>query len=107
MPPAPVPVPAPIKVPQVFAQALELHKQGRLAEAEQLYSEVLAHRPDHFDALQMLSTRLAETRLSPRLRVAPFPVYMNVAPVYDRWTVVTGCIVCVLTAPRPMSRPTT
>ena len=55
MPPAPVPVPAPIKVPQVFAQALELHKQGRLADAEQLYSEVLAHRPDHFDALQMLS----------------------------------------------------
>ena len=42
MPPAPVPVPAPIKVPQVFAQALELHKQGRLAEAEQLYSEILA-----------------------------------------------------------------
>ena len=35
MPPAPVPVPAPIKVPQVFAQALELHKQGRLTEAEQ------------------------------------------------------------------------
>ena len=51
----PVPKPAPFKVPQVFAEALALHTQGRLTEAESLYSQVLAHRPDHFDALQMLS----------------------------------------------------
>lgn len=70
MPPAPVPAPAPIKVPQVFAQALELHKQGRLAEAEQLYSEVLAHRPDHFDALQMLSViKLAKGQPAEALRL--------------------------------------
>src|SRR5262245_24623307 len=55
MPSAPAPKPAPLNVPQAFAQGLELHKQGRLAEAEQLYSAVIAHRPDHFDALQMLS----------------------------------------------------
>jgi len=42
-------------VSQAFAQALELHKRGRLTEAEQLYSKVLARRRDHFDALPMLS----------------------------------------------------
>ena len=30
----PVPKPAPFKVPQVFAEALTLHTQGRLTEAE-------------------------------------------------------------------------
>ncbi|MGB6585402.1 MAG: tetratricopeptide repeat protein, partial [Pseudolabrys sp.] len=53
-----------------FAQALELHKQGRLTEAEQFYSEVLAHRPDHFDALQMLSViKLAKGQPAEALRL--------------------------------------
>jgi predicted O-linked N-acetylglucosamine transferase (SPINDLY family) len=70
MTPGPVPKPAPFKVPQVFAQALELHKQGRLTVAEQLYSEVLAHRPDHFDALQMLSViKLAKGQPAEALRL--------------------------------------
>jgi predicted O-linked N-acetylglucosamine transferase (SPINDLY family) len=70
MTPGPVPKPAPFKVPQVFAQALELHKQGRLTVAEQLYSEVLAHRPDHFDALQMLSViKLARGQPAEALRL--------------------------------------
>ncbi len=41
-------------VPQALAQALDLHKAGRLAEAEKLYTAILSVRPDHFDALQML-----------------------------------------------------
>jgi protein O-GlcNAc transferase len=45
--------PATINVQQAFAQALALHHQGRLGEAEPLYAAVLAQRPDHFDALQM------------------------------------------------------
>ena len=49
MPSAPATKPAPFKVPQVFAQGLEL--AGAPGEAEQFYSEVLAQRPDHFDAL--------------------------------------------------------
>jgi predicted O-linked N-acetylglucosamine transferase (SPINDLY family) len=58
------------KVPQAFAQALELHKQGRLADAERLYSEVLARRPDHFDALQMLSVvKLARGQPAEALRL--------------------------------------
>ncbi|HET7803958.1 MAG TPA: tetratricopeptide repeat protein [Pseudolabrys sp.] len=55
MPSSPVSKRETFKVPQAFAQALEFHTQGRLNEAERIYSEVLAHRPDHFDALQMLS----------------------------------------------------
>jgi protein O-GlcNAc transferase len=70
MPSAPAIKPAPFKVPQVFAQGLELHKQGRLVEAERLYSEVLAHRPDHFDALQMLSViKLARGEPAEALRL--------------------------------------
>jgi len=70
MPSAPAAKPAPFRVPQVFAQGLTLHKQGRLHEAEQLYSQVLAHRPDHFDALQMLSViKLARGEPAEALRL--------------------------------------
>jgi protein O-GlcNAc transferase len=70
MPPSPLPKPAPFKVPQVFAEALALHKQGNLTEAERLYSQVLAHRPNHFDALQMLSViKLAKGQPAEALRL--------------------------------------
>jgi predicted O-linked N-acetylglucosamine transferase (SPINDLY family) len=59
MPPFPLPQaasqPSTLNVPQAFADALRLHEQGRLAEAEPLYAAILAARPDHFDALQMLA----------------------------------------------------
>jgi protein O-GlcNAc transferase len=55
MPPSPLPTTAPLNVPQTLAQALALHKQGRVAEAERLYAAILAARPDHVDALQYLS----------------------------------------------------
>ena len=41
-------------MPQTFAAALDLHRQGRLTEAELHYRTILAARPDHFDALHML-----------------------------------------------------
>jgi tetratricopeptide (TPR) repeat protein len=41
-------------VPQAVQQALELQRQGRLAQAEKLYVEVLGLRPDYFEALHML-----------------------------------------------------
>jgi protein O-GlcNAc transferase len=70
MPPSQLAKPAPFNVPQVFAQALALHKQGQLAEAEKFYSQVLAHRPDHFDALQMLSViKLAKGQPADALRL--------------------------------------
>ena len=43
-----------LNVPQALAQALERHQQGRMAEAERLYAAILAVRPDHIDALQMM-----------------------------------------------------
>ena len=70
MPPAPIPKQDLFKVPQAFAQALELHARGILPEAERLYSEILAHRPDHFDALQMLSViKLAHGQPAEALRL--------------------------------------
>jgi predicted O-linked N-acetylglucosamine transferase (SPINDLY family) len=70
MPPSPVPKRETFKVPQAFAQALALHTKGQLNEAERIYSEVLAHRPDHFDALQMLSViKLAKGQPAEALRL--------------------------------------
>jgi tetratricopeptide (TPR) repeat protein len=54
MPSMPLPQGKPLDVPRTVHQALELHHQGRIAEAERLYAAVLAVRPDHVDALQML-----------------------------------------------------
>jgi predicted O-linked N-acetylglucosamine transferase (SPINDLY family) len=39
---------------QIIQQALALHRQGRLFEAEGLYASVLARRPEHFEACYLL-----------------------------------------------------
>src|SRR5581483_10535042 len=60
----------PLDVPRTMHQALELHHQGRIAEAERLYAAVLAARPDHFDPLQMLGViKLARGDLVAALRL--------------------------------------
>ena len=38
----------------VLQQAISLHQQGRLADAEPLYRQILAKQPAHFDALHLL-----------------------------------------------------
>ena len=43
-----------MSLPEAVEQALELHRQGRLAEAENFYTAILRTKPDHFDALHML-----------------------------------------------------
>ena len=43
-------------------QAVGLHQQGRLAEAEGLYREVLTAAPDQFDALQLLGAIKVQQR---------------------------------------------
>ena len=59
----PLPKAATLNVPQAFAQALALHQKGRLGDAEALYAQVLAARPDHIDALQMMGlVKLAKGR---------------------------------------------
>lgn len=61
---------APVNVAPLFAQGLQLHEQGRLADAERLYMQVLAARPEHFDALQMLGLiRLAKDEPADALRL--------------------------------------
>lgn len=57
-------------VAQLFAQALNLHQQGRLGDAEQLYAEILSARPDHVDALQMMGLiKLAKGEASEALQL--------------------------------------
>lgn len=59
-----------LNVPQALAQALGLHQQGRLAEAERLYAAILAVRPDHLDALQMMGlVKLATGQPAEALRL--------------------------------------
>jgi predicted O-linked N-acetylglucosamine transferase (SPINDLY family) len=68
--PFPLPKTQPLNVPQAFAQALKLHEQGRLAEAEPLYAAILVVRPDHFDALQMMAlVKLAASQAVEALRL--------------------------------------
>jgi tetratricopeptide (TPR) repeat protein len=46
--------PHPAALAQAVAEALALHQQGRLDEAEKLYARVLKAKRDHFDALHLL-----------------------------------------------------
>ena len=39
---------------QAFGEAVALHRQGQLREAERIYARVLKAAPDHFDALNLL-----------------------------------------------------
>jgi tetratricopeptide (TPR) repeat protein len=50
----------PINLGQLLNEALTLQRQGRLREAEKIYSRVLKVAPDHFDALNLLGTVKAQ-----------------------------------------------
>jgi hypothetical protein len=52
--PQSLPKPKSFSVPQALTQALALHEQGRLADAERLYAAILGVKPDHGEALQMM-----------------------------------------------------
>jgi tetratricopeptide (TPR) repeat protein len=45
-----------LNIPQAFAEALQYHRQGNLAEAERLYLQILSVDPSHADALHLLGT---------------------------------------------------
>jgi tetratricopeptide (TPR) repeat protein len=45
---------------QAFNEAVSLQRQGRLREAEKIYTRVLKAAPDHFDALNLLGTVKAQ-----------------------------------------------
>jgi len=43
-----------LDVSKAIRQAIKLHRQHELGEAEKLYTEILATEPDHFEALHLL-----------------------------------------------------
>ena len=53
--------PAPAQLPQALGQALALHQQGRLADAEKIYARILKSSPSHFDVLHLFGTLKLQT----------------------------------------------
>jgi tetratricopeptide (TPR) repeat protein len=51
----------PFNLAQVLQEALNLHQQGRLREAEKLYTRALKVAPDNFDALHLLGLIKAQS----------------------------------------------
>jgi len=51
---------APFDLTQSFNEALALQRQGKLRDAERIYTRVLKAAPDHFDALNLLGTVKAQ-----------------------------------------------
>ena len=51
----------PSNIAQILQEALGLHQQGRLREAEKLYTRALKAAPDNFDALHLLGLINAQT----------------------------------------------
>jgi len=49
-----------------FSQGVALHRQGRLADAERIYAEVLQKLPNHFDAMHLLGVIALQTRRAQR-----------------------------------------
>src|SRR5215471_17890793 len=47
-------------------QGMALHRQGKLADAERCYGEVLQRQPDHFNALHLLGVIAHQTRRTER-----------------------------------------
>lgn len=81
MPPSLLPTAKPLNIPQTCAQALELHKAGRLAEADRLYGAILAVRPDHFDALHLSGLiKLSQGQLPEALRLIGAAMRSNSTP---------------------------
>ena len=50
-----------VTVPEAFALAREHHQAGRLAEAEGLYTRILAVAPDHADCLHLMGVLANQT----------------------------------------------
>jgi tetratricopeptide (TPR) repeat protein len=52
--------PGPFAIGPAMNEALALHRQGRLRDAEKIYARVLKAAPDYFDALNLLGTVKAQ-----------------------------------------------
>ncbi len=49
-----------------FSQGVALHRQGRLADAERIYTEVLKQQPSNFDAMHLLGVIAVQSRRTQR-----------------------------------------
>jgi thioredoxin-like negative regulator of GroEL len=56
---------------QRFQVASQLHRQGRLAEAEQLYGAILEAAPEHFGALYCLAALRARRQVERGAAIVP------------------------------------
>jgi tetratricopeptide (TPR) repeat protein len=68
-----------------FNEALTLHRQGKLRDAEKIYTRVLKAAPDHFDALNLLGTvkvQLGRVGEAHRLFGAAVKINPNVPQVW-------------------------
>jgi tetratricopeptide (TPR) repeat protein len=75
----------PFDLNQSFNEALALHRQGKLREAEKIYTRVLKAAPDHFDALNLLGTvkvKLGRVGEAHRLFSAALKINPNVPQVW-------------------------
>jgi tetratricopeptide (TPR) repeat protein len=48
--------------PEIFNEGVVAHRQGRLADAERVYQEVLRRQPNHFDALHLMGVIALQTQ---------------------------------------------
>jgi protein O-GlcNAc transferase len=60
MPKPPIRKPQSLDLRKTLQDAVSLHRQGKLKDAERLYQAVLKLRPDHFDALHLLGVLRAQ-----------------------------------------------
>ena len=58
--------PAAMALQAKLNQGMALHRQGKLADAERCYAEVLQRQPNHFDALHLLGVIARQTRRTER-----------------------------------------
>ena len=58
--------PAAVALQAKLNQGTALHRQGKLADAERCYGEVLQRQPNHFDALHLLGVIACQTRRTER-----------------------------------------
>ncbi len=61
-----VQTPAATTLQAKFNQGVALHQRGKLAEAEEIYGEVLSQHPNHFDALHLLGVIALQTQQTER-----------------------------------------
>src|ERR1700722_4982243 len=77
---------APFNLGEAFNEAVALHRQGRLRDAEKIYTRVLKAAPDHFDALNLLGTvkwRLGRIGEAHRLFTAALKIRTDVPQVWS------------------------